>query len=521
MLYHLLAAVVCSFALSNPFVADHAGLPEAAPGVGSPTASATAEPAGDARRWPLVDATPIGVDKAELTALGAYVNEDDGAYKWELAKTTQQDGLTIHQIRLTSQRWRTEKEVSHPLWTHWLVIGVPAKIKTRTPIMIIGGGRRREEPRDQAPAELLLLVRSSDSVVCVVDNVPNQPLSFEGEQRERTEDDLLAHSWNLAIRDDDARWIGRFPMVKAAKRAMDAAQEFLSGRDLSPCRLDDQPLTSGFKPDGFFVTGGSKRGWTTWLIAAVDPRVKAIAPLVIDILNMAEQTPHHFASYGFWAPALKDYVDNGIDKKFGSPELARVIAHEDPAAYMKFVEHIPKFIVTATGDEFFPADSARHYVGLLKGEWRLRSVPNSKHNLRGTSALLDTLAFYKAVVAGKPRPTLTWEYSARTDDDTLTVRTGEKPLRVMLWQCDNPKGRDFRVDTVGPSWSSSEVEASPGEAGTFKAQVKRPEAGWRAFMIECAFDSGTPGLPLVFTTQVYVTPDTLPFKLPDAAAAGK
>ena len=32
----------------------------------------------------------------------------------------------------------------------------------------------------------------------------------------------------------------------------------------------------------FTVFGGSKRGWTTWLLAAVEPRVTALAPIVID-----------------------------------------------------------------------------------------------------------------------------------------------------------------------------------------------------------------------------------------------
>ena len=210
------------------------------------------------------------------------------------------------------------------------------------------------------------------------------------------------------MRDDDSRWIGRFPMVKAVKRAMDASEEFLAKRDLSTTTLDGRPLKDGLKPDGFFVTGASKRGWTTWLIAAVDSRVKAICPIVIDVLNMKAQTPHHWASYGFWAPALKDYVANGIDKKFDTPELAKVMVHEDPLAYMPFLERLPKLIVTASGDEFFPTDSFQHYEKLLKGEWRLRTVPNAGHNLAGSAAPLEILAFYRAVTESAPRPSLSW-----------------------------------------------------------------------------------------------------------------
>ena len=38
------------------------------------------------------------------------------------------------------------------------------------------------------------------------------------------------------------------------------------------------------KVDQFFVAGGSKRGWTTWTTAVVDPRVVAIVPMVIAFL---------------------------------------------------------------------------------------------------------------------------------------------------------------------------------------------------------------------------------------------
>lgn len=460
-------------------------------------------------RSALAEATPLTAKSPDLTALGKYVAEDDGEFKWELIRTTPGDGLTTYDIKLTSQRWRTAAEVNEPLWTHWLTIGVPDTLRHATPIMIIDGGRRRDQPRPAPRPEFLRLVKASGTVCCAIDNVPNQPLRIEDEF-DRVEDDLLSQSWNLAIKHDDARWIGRFPMVKSVKRALDATEQFLAGRDLSPAKLDSKLLTTGLKADGFFVTGASKRGWTTWLIAAIDTRVKAIAPIVIDVLNMQAQTPHHWASYGFWAPALKDYVANGIDKKFDTPELAKVIVHEDPAAYMRFLERLPKYIVTASGDEFFPTDSFQHYEKLLKGEWRLRTVPNAGHNLAGSAAPFEILAFYETFMAKKPRPEWTWTLSAESGKNTLTATAGALPERVLLWQCD-AKARDFRIDQTGRTWTSTEVSSSTPGGLTYVATIDAPATGYRAFMMEATFASGNPLLPLTFTTRVFITPDTLPF----------
>lgn len=467
--------------------------------------------------WPLTDHTPMNSERME-SALARYVHADDGAYSWKLVKETQLDGVKVYEIRLTSQRWRDESELSHPVWTHWLTIGVPETIRHTTPILIIGGGRRRDEPADRMRGEFTVLVKGAGTIVCGLDNVPNQPMRFAGDQNDRTEDDLLSQSWNLAMEQDDALWIGRFPMVKAAKRAMDATEEFLSTREL-PTKLNGQALTNGLKPDGFFVTGASKRGWTTWLIGAVDTRVKAIAPIVIDILNMNAQTPHHFRSYGLWSEALDDYIKNGIAAKFGSPELNRVIAHEDPANYVEDVAGIPKYIITGTGDEFFPTDSFRHYENLLQGEWSLRSVPNAGHNLRGSNVLLEILAFYKAFVTNQERPHVSWEVIEETDRASVRVTITKAPVRAVTWTCDNPKGRDFRFNITGSNWMQKELLPTEEGGTTFVFPLSKPAEGFRATMAEFTFappDPGTP--PMVMTTRVFITPDVLPFELKAATA---
>lgn len=51
----------------------------------------------------------------------------------------------------------------------------------------------------------------------------------------------------------------------------------------------------------WIVAGASKRGWTTWLVGAVDPRVIGIVPLVMDELNFVQNIHHHYRAYGGWS----------------------------------------------------------------------------------------------------------------------------------------------------------------------------------------------------------------------------
>src|SRR5207237_8100873 len=104
--------------------------------------------------------------------------------------------------------------------------------------------------------------------------VPNQPLTFHGDGKPRSEDDLIAYCQIKYLDTGDPTWLPRLPMVKSAVRAMDAVTEFLAS---------EQGGKTAVKR--FVVSGGSKRGWTTWLTGAVDPRVVAIIPVVIDVVN--------------------------------------------------------------------------------------------------------------------------------------------------------------------------------------------------------------------------------------------
>ena len=253
----------------------------------------------------------------------------------------------------------------------------------------------------------------------------------------------------------------------------------------------------------FVVSGGSKRGWTTWLTAAVDKRVVAIVPAVIDVLNMDDQMKHHFSAYGFFSDAIADYGEMEVFERLYTPEGQALRAIVDPYEYRSRYT-LPKFMINSTGDQFFLPDSAQFYFHDLPGEKYLRYIPNTDHGLN-LDAAQSLIGFYQSVMAGSPRPKFSW--SVRPDH-SIEVKTTTRPTAVKLWQATNPKARDFRLEIIGPAWTSSDLSASG--PGTYLAKVPKPAEGWTAFMVELTFDSGGP-MPYKFTTEVHVVPDTLPF----------
>lgn len=353
-----------------------------------------------------------------------------------------------------------------------------------------------------APERSLQLAIATQSVVADLGQVPNQPLYFaDSREQGRFEDDLIAYSRVKYLITGDEEWLVRLPMVKSAVRAMDAVQEFLAS-----------PAGGGLEIDEFVVTGGSKRGWTTWLVGAVDERVAAIMPLVIDALNTEAITRQHYAAYGYFSNALGDYVRHGLyPQQLGTPGLDRILAIEDPYRYRHRERlRIPKYLINATGDQYFLPDNSRLYFAELPPEKYLRYVPNARHDLTGSDARESMVAFYLSVLEGGRRPRFDWTIDQR---GWIRVEVEEQPREVNLWQAHNPESRDLRLDTIGRAWTSSPLGET--EAGVYVAKVQAPERGYAAFMVEVVYESGGP-YPFKFTTDVSVLPNTLPYSLEGA-----
>jgi len=457
-------------------------------------------PSGDHRGAVLAQAPALArAAGAARTALDRYVEAPDPSYRYELAATIPGNGYTASVIDMTSQTWRAAAEVDRTVWKHWLTVIRPAEVRHKTAFLYITGGNNNSAAPRAADENLVRVATITKSVVAELRMVPNQPLVFADDKRPRSEDEIIAYTWDKFLRTGDDAWPLRLPMTKAAVRAMDTV--------VSHCAGDKVTV------DGFVVAGASKRGWTAWTTAAVDRRVVAVAPIVIDLLNIVPSFRHHLAVYGYYAPAVADYEEAGLMDKFRTPEFRALMAIEEPFAYRDRLT-LPKFMVNATGDQFFLPDSWQFYFRQLAGPAALRYVPNADHSLRGTDAWFSVLAWYNAILTNAPMPRFTWTIDG---DGAIRVRVSDTPSSVTLWQATNPGSRDFRLSTIGAKWKGTPVQAQ-GD-GEYVARVARPFRGFTAYMVEVAFPSGVPVAPFKFTTGVMVVPDVEPFK--DLAGAVK
>jgi PhoPQ-activated pathogenicity-related protein len=395
--------------------------------------------------------------------LARYVAKPDDTFSWELRTRYRAKGADAIELLLQSQTWQGTA------WKHQVVLIKPRGLdKPDHALLIVGGGRWQESYADPSPGEedlpkggntFVTLARLLHTVVVVVGQVPYQPLF------NLTEDRLIAHTFDEYLRSGDPEWPLLLPMVKTVVRALDASDE-------ASRREWHQPLTT------FTVFGASKRGWTTWLTGAVDPRVTAIAPVVFDALNMAEHFPHQTAVFGAPSEAIKPYTDLGLPEILTSDRGAPLRGIVDPYSYLDALKQ-PKLIMIATNDAYFPSDSANLYWDALEGPKYLLYLPNEPHSIKHYGQAFGALrALQRSVTGGAPLPKLEWEFawSADAAGGRLCVRSDPKPRAVRLWTA-NSDGSDFRHAT----WTAG-AEMNARDAASIG--LEPPAAGYRSVVAE-------------------------------------
>jgi PhoPQ-activated pathogenicity-related protein len=332
------------------------------------------------------------------TALDRYVAQPDASFSWKKIGEMSDDSGTAYILDLVSQNWLTPAEVSRTEWRHWLTIIKPANLEHSTALLFISGGANRPGNPPRPSRELIDIAKATRSVVVDLRMVPNQTLMFHGDGKERNEDDLIAYTWVQYLKTGDERWPARLPMTKAVGPRH--GRHHGVSRELR--RAAARRSTRSWSP------AARKRGWTAWTVAAVDRRVVGLAPIVIDVLNIEASIKHHYRAYGFYAPAVGDYVRHGVLEWHDTPEAKALYEIEDPFAYRDRLT-LPKLMINAAGDQFFLPDSSRFYFADLPGPKFLRYIPNTDHGLKNTDAYRTLASWHHALLTRAPLPEFTWK----------------------------------------------------------------------------------------------------------------
>jgi PhoPQ-activated pathogenicity-related protein len=402
-----------------------------------------------------------------------YVQKPDDSFKWNLKDKVAAPSGTEYTIELTSQTWQGIP------WQHVMVVYVPDGVKTGDTIFLWNDGGRPDPLRSFMAFELS---KRGKIPVAFLYGIPNQPL-FNGKK----EDALIAETFVRFLNTQDESWPLLFPMVKSLVRAMDALQAFSKTEWKTELK-------------SFVVAGASKRGWTTWLTAAADKRVKAAAPCVIDMLNFGKQLPHQVLSFGKPSEMVHDYTDRGLIPIPDTPAAKKLWAMVDPWMYRDRVT-VPKLIVLGSNDPYWPQDALNLYWDDLKGDKWVLYVPNAGHGLEQTysdgkkdrNRVLSTLAhFARCEIRNEPMPKMTWKHTDDGNKMRLTVTCDPDPKAARIWVTD-AKTRDFRK-------SRWEEKAMTLDNGTATGEVEKPTDGWRAFFAEYEFEAD--GQPFFLSTQL-------------------
>ncbi|XP_072168404.1 autocrine proliferation repressor protein A-like [Diadema setosum] len=450
------------------------------------------------------------------TPLDDYVNMPDTNYRYDVLSEHRVSGEYIaYVINMTSQKWLTYNDSDSAIWWHYLTITIPDNLTypDKAAVWVTGGSNHDGPPdplKDQETLLTSLLAVATGSVTAILRQIPNQPIVFKSDprQKSRSEDAIIAFTWRHFIENgtNEPYWLLRMPMTKAVVRAMDTVTDHVA-------------KVRGVNVQQFVVAGASKRGWTTWTTGAVDKRVVAISPFVLDLLNMVKNLHHMYRSLGGWTFAFEDYYDENITLYLDHPNTQKLADIVDPLAYKDRLT-MPKLIVTAGSDEFFLPDDSDYYFNQIPGPKYLRITPNAEHSLTLHHVELLTVltAFMRTINEPSKwsQPNMAWTRYENSTHGIIEFTSDPIPLKVEVFRTLTNRGkrRDFRLAVAEEHGSSKPYpniivyktfpcrNPSPGK---YVAEFLTPQIGWQCFFIRAYYPA--PGNTTIsFTTEANITP---------------
>jgi PhoPQ-activated pathogenicity-related protein len=404
-----------------------------------------------------------------------YVKIPDKEFQWEQKNKIDLPEGTVFDLEMVSQVWQGIT------WRHQLQVFVPKDVKPGATMFLYNQGGKASAGSMSFGMDM---ARKIGAPVAILYGIPNQPL-LDG----KSEDALIAETFVRYLNTKDPSWPLLFPMTKSLVRAMDALQQFARKEWKVEVRW-------------FVVAGASKRGWTTWLTGASDARVKAIAPMVIDTLDMKEQMDHQLRSFGKYSDMIRDYSVRGLLPMPKTDDAVKLWKMVDPYFYREHLK-MPKLIVNGANDPYWATDALNLYWDALDNPKWVIYVPNAGHDLQqkkvkvGTerARALDTVAaFARSQVFDTPLPKLTWKHDDKGDKLRLTFSSTAKPVAARLWVAHAPT-TDFRKAT----WVE---QAAVMDGGAAVGQVAPPTEGHVVFFGEMEFTAE--GMAYYLSTQMRV-----------------
>ncbi|MBY0379308.1 MAG: PhoPQ-activated pathogenicity-related family protein [Rickettsiales bacterium] len=473
-------------------------------------------------------------------ALSNFIKFEDGefSYKFLKSKESEFDNISINTYLLTSQKWPISEysDIQNTIWSHELIIYLPHNVKYNQALLYVTAGYNKDEkgninflePKENI--DFAKIAFKNKAPVIELRDVPNQYLLVGGKFRK--EDQILAYTYNKVMESplQNAYLAGHLPMVKSVIKAMDAIQEIL---------IKENDITI----DSFVLSGASKRGWAIWLAALEDSRISAISPIVIDILNVQKSINHICQSYkNGCPPALRDYKSEGVTDRINSKEFADLMKIEDPMSYLnddydpKYKERmkLPKYIINASGDDFFVPDSSKFYFENLPGDNNyIRYLPNALHYFSG-NAISDATenrlkisegvnSFFYLILNNVTLPKAEFKFYK----NKININSSHKPHIVKFWNAVNEEERDFRFLSSYDKWhllvkkiasyfsknlcdncyieQKVEFFCEQGYRCQIEMPLLRVQKGWQASFVEIEYLIND--ISFIITSEVQISPD--------------
>ncbi|MCU0315248.1 MAG: PhoPQ-activated pathogenicity-related family protein [Fimbriimonadaceae bacterium] len=205
--------------------------------------------------------------------------------------------------------------------------------------------------------------------IITLTQVPNQPWN------NLWEDDFIASTFQRFLETGDPDWPLLFPMVQSVKAAI-------------------QAISAVWGVEKIILTGASKRGWTSYLAAALGlPEVIGAAPRVFDCLDLPWQMQRQRDLWGDYSEMLDPYTQLGLRQLLDQEQGIALAREIDPIHFLPKVP-FPLYPIVGTNDSFWAPDSLSRYRDQLPPGSQALSIPNSGHNLGPGPLWKESLGAY-------------------------------------------------------------------------------------------------------------------------------